>query len=129
MNAIRVLLADDHPAVRQGVRLLLHASGDFAVVGEAANGAEAAELAREQLPDVVVMDARMPVLDGIEATRRIVSWSPNARVLVLSAEPDVEQRARHAGAVGFLNKSQCASILPIALRMIVEEGDFFAAPA
>ena len=88
---IRVLLADDQALVRAGFKVLLDSTGDIEVVGEAANGEDAVAQARDKRPDVVLMDIRMPVLDGLEATRRIVG-DPNlngVRVLILVADLDV----------------------------------------
>ena len=100
---IRVLLADDQTLVRGGFRMILRAEPDIDVVGEAANGVEAIALARELAPDVVLMDVRMPNVDGIEATRRIVDGSEHApRVLVLTTF-DLDEyvyEALRAGASG-----------------------------
>ena len=104
---IRVLVADDQTLVRAGFRMILRAEPDIEVVGEAADGAEAIELARELDPDVVLMDVRMPNVDGIEATRRIIDGSEHApRVLVLTTF-DLDEyvyEALRAGASGFLLK-------------------------
>ena len=89
MEPLRVLLADDHPVFRRGLRMLLDAQPEGAeIVGEASNGVEAVELARELQPDVVVMDLQMPELNGIEATQRIVEESPHIGVLVLTMFED-----------------------------------------
>src|SRR6266436_412823 len=85
---IRILLADDHALVRQGFRMILSAQPDMEIVGEAGNGREAVELAAKLHPDVVVMDVAMPELNGIEATRRLLSENPRARVLALSMHKD-----------------------------------------
>ena len=104
---IRVLIADDQTLVRGGFRMILRAEADIDVVGEAADGAEAVALARELSPDVVLMDVRMPNVDGIEATRRIVDGSEGApRVLVLTTF-DLDEyvyEALRAGASAFLLK-------------------------
>ena len=120
---IRVLLADDHTLVREGIRLCLEALGDIAVVGEAADGRAAVELALELEPDVVLMDIAMPVLDGIEATRRITDANPDIRVLMLTGSntrADVA-RARRAGVAGYVTKDRIAAelidaILEVASR-------------
>src|SRR5512133_305236 len=86
--SIRVLLADDHVMLRQGTAELLHREPDIEIVGEAADGKEAVEVVARLSPDIVVMDLRMPVLSGIEATRQIRSQSPDTQVLVLTAHDD-----------------------------------------
>jgi DNA-binding NarL/FixJ family response regulator len=100
----RVLLVDDQALVRAGFRMILRAEPDIEVVGEAGHGLEAIELARALEPDVVLMDLRMPELDGIEATRRIVDGTEGPRVLVLTTF-DLDEyvyEALRAGASGFL---------------------------
>ncbi|MEV4178256.1 response regulator transcription factor [Nonomuraea sp. NPDC049709] len=103
---IRVLVADDQALVRAGVRMLLQATGDMEVVGEAEDGAEAVRLAERHLPDVVLMDLRMPRVDGLEAIRRVLAARPGARIVVLTtfAEDGNVYAALRAGAVGFLVK-------------------------
>jgi DNA-binding NarL/FixJ family response regulator len=103
---IRVLVAEDHPLVRSALEKLLAASGDLEVVGTAANGREAVELAAAARPDVVLMDLSMPELDGVEATRAIVAAGGAAQVVVLTslAEPERVLAALDAGAVGYLLK-------------------------
>src|ERR1700761_5057214 len=86
--AIRILLADDHEVVRDGVRALLEKQPDMAVVAEAGDGREAAELAEELLPDVIVMDVGMPNLNGIDATRRILTAHPQIAIVILSMHQD-----------------------------------------
>jgi DNA-binding NarL/FixJ family response regulator len=103
---VRVLLADDHPVVRSGLAGLLSVERDIEVVGEVADGAAAVEAARALRPDLVLMDLRMPVLDGAAATARIVAEVPGVRVLVLTTyETDTDiLRAVEAGATGYLLK-------------------------
>jgi len=103
---IRVLLAEDHGLVRAGLERLLATAGDIEIVGSAADGAEAIDLARSERPDVVLMDLSMPKLDGIEATRKIVSAGEDVQVVVLTSLVDRERivAALDAGAVGYLLK-------------------------
>jgi DNA-binding NarL/FixJ family response regulator len=103
---IRVLLADDHDVVRRGLTALLDGAAGFAVIGAASDGAEAVALAAEHDPDVVLMDLSMPEMDGVEATRRVVSDRPDARVVILTSFSDRERilDALDAGAVGYLLK-------------------------
>ena len=103
---IRVLLVDDQPLIRAGLRMLCDAETDLAVVGEAANGRDAITLAARLTPDVIVMDLRMPGVDGITATRRILTERPAARVVVLTTFGDDDHLypALTAGACGFLVK-------------------------
>jgi len=128
---IRVVVADDHALVRGGFRMILEAQPDIEVVGEAANGLDAVALARSQAPDVVLMDVRMPELDGIEATRRVVSAVPeNLRVLMLTTF-DLDEyvyRAVRAGASGFMLKDVRPAELVHAVRAI-HSGDTLLAPA
>lgn len=106
MPAIRVLVADDHPVVRTGVKGMLATQPDFDVVGEACDGEEAVRKVDELQPDVVLMDLRMPGVDGVEATRRIRAQHPEVQVLVLTTYDTDEDilRAVEAGAVGYLLK-------------------------
>ncbi len=127
---IRVLLADDQALVRGGFRMILEARDDFEVVGEAANGAEAVELAQRAQPDVILMDVRMPVLDGVEATRRLVAAGSPARVLILTTF-DLDEyvhAAIRAGASGFLLKDVEPEELVAAVR-VVADGDALLAPS
>lgn len=125
-----VLLVDDQPLVREGFHRVVARAPDLHVVGEAADGREAVELAARLRPDVVVMDIRMPNLDGIEATRRIVAGDERVRVIVLTTF-DLDQyvfRALQAGASGFLLKDTPLSELVAAIR-VVARGDGLLAPA
>ena len=110
---IRVLIADDHRLFAEALEAILAGESSIEVVGRARNGAEAIELALELEPDVVLMDISMPVMDGIEATRRIRESRPNACVLMLTgsnAAADVD-RSREAGAAGYVTKDRIASQL------------------
>jgi len=102
----RVLIADDHPVFRNGLRAIVDSSDDMTVVAEAENGAEAVELAAHHEPDLILMDLHMPVLGGIEATRRVLARSPHVRVLVLTMieRDDAVMAAMRAGARGYLVK-------------------------
>jgi DNA-binding NarL/FixJ family response regulator len=118
LSTIRVLLADDHPRVRRGLADLLAEHQDLEVVGEAADGEEAVDLALHCRPDVVLMDITMPRMDGLTATRRIVAELPQVRVIGLSMhEQDDLARAMHeAGAVAYLTKGGSAEALLAAIR-------------
>ncbi|MFF3559315.1 response regulator [Streptomyces sp. NPDC002574] len=126
---IRIVLADDQPLVRSGLRVLMADHPDLEVVGEAATGSEAVELVRDVRPDVVVMDIRMPGMDGIEATRLITTGPATARVLVLTTfdEDDHVYGALRAGASGFLVKDMALSDILAAIR-VVAAGDALIAP-
>ncbi|MEV5282864.1 response regulator transcription factor [Streptomyces sp. NPDC052811] len=116
----RVLIADDQTLLRGSLRLLLDSQPDLTAVGEAADGCEAVELAARELPDVVLMDIRMPELDGLEATRRIVEAHEDVRVLVLTTF-DLDEYvygALRAGASGFLLKDTPPADLVAAIRVI-----------
>ena len=129
---IRVAVADDQPLVRTGISTMVGHAPDLEMVGEAANGAEAIELARRQCPDVLLMDIRMPVLDGIEATRRIVSDEQTSRVRVLMLTTfDLDEyvySALRAGASGFLLKDAPPEDLLDAVR-VVAAGEALLAPS
>ena len=114
----RVLLADDHDVVRQGFRLVLGSQPDIEVVGEAPNGREALEEARRLRPDLVLMDVIMPVMDGLEATRRIKAEMPGVCVLMFTSheEPEYLLEAIEAGAAGYVLKGAPVSRLIGAIR-------------
>lgn len=130
VTPIRILLADDHVMLRQGTVALLRREHDIQVVAEASNGQEAVELACQLKPDIVVMDVRMPVLSGIEATRRIRAELPEIQVLVLSAHDDDQYvfSLLEAGASGYLLKTAPISDLVHAIRQ-VHEGESPLDPA
>jgi two-component system, NarL family, response regulator NreC len=120
MKRIRILVADDHAVVRQGFKMILDAQADMEIVGEAANGREAVELAEHLRPDVVVMDVSMPELNGIEATRRLGESTPHTRVLALSMHKDsvYVREILRAGARGYLLKDSVADDLVSAVRAV-----------
>jgi DNA-binding NarL/FixJ family response regulator len=127
---IRVLIADDQALIRGGFRLILDAQDDIEVVGEAIDGRDAVEQYRRLSPDVVVMDVRMPSMDGIEATRRLTSSDPPARVLILTTF-DLDEfvyEALRAGASGFLLKDRPPEELIAAVR-VVAQGEALLAPS
>jgi DNA-binding NarL/FixJ family response regulator len=127
---IRVLVVDDQALVRAGFRMILENADDMEVVGEAGDGAEAATTAMERQPDVVLMDVRMPEVDGVEATRRICAQDERIRVLILTTF-DLDEyvyAALHAGASGFLLKDTLAPDLLTAIR-VVARGDAVVAPS
>jgi DNA-binding NarL/FixJ family response regulator len=126
---IRVLIADDQALVRSGFRMILEVRDDLEVVGEAATGSEAVELAARLDPDVILMDVRMPGLDGVEATRRLTASGSRARVLILTTF-DVDEyvyEAIRAGASGFLLKDVQPAQLVEAVR-VVADGEGLLAP-
>lgn len=128
MKRITVLLAEDHRVVREGFRSLLTQESDIEIVGEAANGRAAVELARKLRPDVVIMDIAMPLLNGLEATRQILKDCLQSKVLILSAHSDdayVEQ-AMMLGAAGFLLKQTSAHTLAHAIREVQKGSTFFS---
>ncbi|HET9669597.1 MAG TPA: response regulator transcription factor [Casimicrobiaceae bacterium] len=117
---IRIVLADDHAVVRDGLRVLLQAQPDFEVVGDAANGREAMRLTQQLHPDVVVMDIAMPELNGIEATLQIHDVAPATQVLILSMHSTTEHifRALQAGARGYLLKDSAGAEVVDAVRVV-----------
>jgi DNA-binding NarL/FixJ family response regulator len=130
-GAVRIIVADDHHVVRTGFAALLGTQPDFAVVGTACDGAEAVRICREVSPDVVLMDVRMPVMDGIEATRQLAGPGPGGpRILILTTF-DLDEYvydALRAGASGFLLKDVTAERLFDAVRVIAA-GEALLAPA
>lgn len=128
-NAIRVLLADDHVMVRQGIRQFLEESGDIDVIAEAGNGAEAIRLVEIHQPDVAILDIRMPEVTGVQATRRIKEHFPQVRVLVLTAYDDDPYvfALLQAGADGYVLKTASSDELVHAVRT-VHEGQIALTP-
>ena len=127
---IRVLIADDQEMVRAGLRRILNAAGDIEVVGEAADGRAALDVVVATRPDIVLMDVRMPHVDGIEATRRVRSLAPAPKVIILTTF-DLDEyvfAGLRAGASGFLLKDTLAADLMSAVR-VVASGEAVAAPS
>jgi DNA-binding NarL/FixJ family response regulator len=129
MNRIRIILADDHQLMRDGLRELLEKQEDLAVVGEADNGWQAVELTRSHKPDVVIMDVAMPELNGVGATRELLQVHPRAKVLGLSMHPTgrVVSEMLCAGACGYLVKSCALDELVTAVRT-VSRGKTYLSP-
>jgi DNA-binding NarL/FixJ family response regulator len=119
-DLLRVLVADDHPFFRDGLRVMLEATPDTELVGEAADGVEAVNLAHTLRPDVILMDLRMPGLGGIEATRKILSESPQAGILVVTMIEDDDSvfAAMRAGARGYLLKGADKDEMLLAIRAV-----------
>jgi DNA-binding NarL/FixJ family response regulator len=129
-NKITVLVAEDHDIVREGLEALLETEGDFEVVAQAKTGREAVAQTREFHPQVILMDIDMPGLNGVEATRQIMTGDPKARILILSSHAQSEyiENALAAGAIGFLDKQISAETLAKAVREI-EEGRAYFSPS
>jgi DNA-binding NarL/FixJ family response regulator len=130
MTKIRVLVTDDHAIVRDGICALLALTGDIEAVGVAANGKEALEMVRELAPDVVLMDVAMPIMDGIEGTRRIRKEFPKVKVLALTQYDDKAYvfPVIEAGASGFISKTAVSSELAAGIRSVYR-GDSFLSPS
>jgi DNA-binding NarL/FixJ family response regulator len=128
MERITVLLVEDHTIVREGLRMLLNAEDDIVVVGEADNGRTAIQLAKKLRPAVVVMDIAMPVLNGLEATRRLRKAVPATKVLILSAYSDDEyiEQVIALGAAGYLRKETSGDLLSRAIRELQKGNTFFS---
>jgi len=126
--SIRVLLADDHTIMRSGLRSLLEKESDMEVVGEADNGRRTVQLARELSPDVVLMDISMPDLNGIEASRQIVSEVPDVKVVALSMHSDEQFVAQmlDSGAIGYLLKDCALEELCRAIRVVVANKSYLS---
>jgi two-component system, NarL family, response regulator NreC len=130
LKAIRILLADDHTVVRKGLRLLLESVPEFQVIADASSGREAVALAEQHMPDVIVMDVAMPILNGIEAARQITAKLPQTAVVFLSMHGDESYvlRALKAGARAYLLKDSAEYDLIQAVKA-VSEGKAFFSPA
>jgi DNA-binding NarL/FixJ family response regulator len=130
MNSIKqitVLLADDHASVRQGLRTLLSRDEKIEIVGEARNGQEAVNMAQKLKPSVILMDVSMPLLNGLEAARQVLTKRPSAKIIILSAHVDDEyvKRARQVGAVGYIAKQMSAEALTSAIREAAKGGTLY----
>lgn len=130
MQKIRVLIVDDHTLVRDGIKALLSLVADIEVVGEAANGREALEKVQELLPNVVLMDLSMPIMGGLEATRRIRKEYPKTRILALTQYDDSEYviPVIEAGACGFITKMMAFSELASAIQA-ANRGESYLSPS
>ncbi len=128
MTPVRILLADDHTVMRNGLRLLLERQTNLQVIGEAADGRQAVALSESANPDVVIMDIAMPNLNGIEATRQIVNRSPRVAIAILSMHSDESYviRALKAGARAYLLKDSAEADLLAAVRALTEGKSFFS---
>jgi DNA-binding NarL/FixJ family response regulator len=128
MSRIRILLADDHTVVRQGLRRVLEERPDWEVVAEAGDGREAVRLAEQHKPDVAILDVAMPLLNGIEATRQIARRLPTTRVLVLSMHADEAYVTQilQAGATGYLLKDSADADLVQAVGEVAQGKSFFS---
>jgi two-component system response regulator NreC len=128
MKAIRILLADDHTVVRKGLRLLLESVPEFLVIADASSGREAVALAEQHIPDVIVMDVAMPILNGIEAARQISAKLPQVAVVFLSMHGDESYvlRALKAGARAYLLKDSAEYDLIQAVKAVTEGKAFFS---
>ncbi|MGH9546147.1 MAG: response regulator [Terriglobales bacterium] len=129
MNPLRILVADDHEIVRRGLVSLIKAHPDWEVCAEADNGCQAVEKAKELKPDVVILDIGMPLLNGLEATRRILREQPSVRILILTITDGdhAVQAVLDAGARGFLLKSDAARDLVMAIEALQQNKTFFTA--
>ncbi len=125
---IRILLADDHPIVREGLRAVLETQADFEVIAEAARGDEALRLALALQPDILLLDLEMPILDGVETIRRLRQQQPAARIIVFTAFDNDERiiHAVQAGANGYLLKGAPREEIFKAIRITMEGGSYEA---
>jgi two-component system, NarL family, response regulator NreC len=128
MSSIRIVLADDHTILRNGLRAVLERQPDFAVVGEAGNGREAIDVVEREKPDVVILDIAMPMLNGIEAAKRIVAENPGTAVLILSMYSDEAYilKALRSGARAYLLKDSAETDLIQAIRAVCSGKAFFS---
>jgi DNA-binding NarL/FixJ family response regulator len=128
MSKIRILIADDHELIRRGLTTVLAERLDWTIVGEAANGRQACEMAARLTPEIVILDLTMPELNGLEATRQIRAMTPNTRILIVTAH-ESEQLLREvldAGAMGYILKSDAGRVLIQAVEALLDERPFFS---
>ena len=127
MRQVRILIADDHVLLRRGIRTLLESHPGWTVCGEASNGREAVEQAKELHPDIVVLDITMPQLNGVDATPLILKASPETKVLILTmhSAQEITQRAVRAGARGYILKSDTERDLITAVEALMEDQTFY----
>ena len=128
MKPIKILLAEDHQIVLEGLRLLLSAESDLQIVGEAQTGRIAVELTRKVRPDVVLMDISMPLLNGLEAAKQILAIHPTCRILILSAHENNAyiQRSIEIGVAGYMIKQNSGEMLARAVRAVAAGKSFFS---
>jgi DNA-binding NarL/FixJ family response regulator len=131
MKTISILVADDHPVVRVGVRSLLETNVEWKVLAEASDGREAVEKARKLRPDLAVLDISMPLLNGLESARKIARQSPNTRVLILTmyGSEEMVEKALDSGAHGLVRKSEAEKELIAAVRAVLNDKLFFPSKA
>lgn len=131
MAGARILLADDHVMIRKGLRTALRTREEWEVCGEAVNGCEAVEMAREMRPDIVIMDLTMPELNGLEATRRICGELPDTKVLILTMHHSEQlmHEVISAGARGYVLKSDAGSMIFTAIERLLADEPFFTSTA
>ncbi len=127
---IKILIVDDQSLFREALKTLLNASADFEIVGDASNGEEALRMVLQHSPDIVLMDLRMPIMDGVEATKRILQMGKSTKVIVLTTFDDDENvfEALRAGAVGYLLKDVSSDKLYEAIKA-ANQGEYFLLPS
>ncbi len=128
MSTVKVILADDHVIVRNGIKILLESDGDIEVIGEASNGEEALHLAKELQPDILISDIKMPVMNGIEATAKLKEVAPNTKALILSMHEDEEYiiKSVESGASGYLLKDTTKEEFSKAIYAILDGQKYFS---
>ena len=124
---MRILVADDNESIRTVLREILQSESGWEVCGEAKNGEEAIQQARELSPDIILMDIMMPKCDGIDATREIVRWAPDICILIMTLYelPELCREARDVGALGFVRKADSGRCLIPAVRSVVDHKTYF----